>query len=155
MLIPGIAGAFAFFYAVIAMKTIWFAVPIASILALSVLAFQEAKLTDTVWWGCMLPALFVLALWKYRVLSWIGSNSNSNMSQDEYNTARRLAFWWLGLYFFLVGGFFVAIITSQFYDFKIPNAAFLGFLSLWWTKFELWGLLVCRNCDGSRGHLNS
>jgi len=141
MLIPGIAGAFAIFCAVIAMKTIWFAVPIASILALSVLAFQEAKLTDTVWWGCMLPALFVLALWKYRVLSWIGQCWNPNMSQDELNTLRTVVYWWLGLYFFLVGGFLFAMFSSQFYDFKIPNAAFLGFLSLCWTKFELWGLL--------------
>ena len=139
----------------IAMKTIWFAVPIASILALSVLAFQEAKLTDTVWWGCMLPALIVLALWKYRVRIWIGNNSNPNMSQDEFNTLRPVAYWWLGWYFFLVGGFFVAIITSQFYDLKIPNAAFLGFLSLWWTKIELWGLLVCRDCRASKVQLKS
>ena len=139
----------------IAMKTIWFAVPIASILALSVLAFQEAKLTDTEWWGCVLPALLVLALWKYRVRIWIGNNSNPNMSQDEFNTLRPVAYWWLGWYFFLVGGFFVAIITSQFYDLKIPNATFLGFLSLWWTKIELWGLLVCRDCRASKVQLKS
>ena len=138
----------------IATKTIWFAVPIASILALSVLASQEAKLTDTVWWGCVLPALFALVLWKYLVRSWIGKHWNPNMPQDEFNSAKPLAYWWLGLYFFLVGGFLLAIFSSQFYDFRIPNAAIVGFFSLWWIKIELWGLLVCRNCDGSRVHLN-
>jgi hypothetical protein len=138
-----------------AMKTIWLIVPIALILASSVLVSQEAKLTATVWWGCMLPTLYVLALWKYRVRIWIGNNSNSNMSQDELNTARPLAFWWLGLYFFLGGGFILAVFSSQVYDFKIPNAAIFGFFSLWWIKIELWGLLVCRNCRASKVQLKS
>ncbi len=52
------------------------------------------------------------------------------MSQDEFNTARPVADWWLGLYFLLVGGFLLAMFSSQFYDFNIPDAAIVGFFSL-------------------------
>lgn len=52
------------------------------------------------------------------------------MSQDEFNTARPVADWWLGLYFLLVGGFLLAMFSSQFYDCNIPDAAIVGFFSL-------------------------
>ncbi len=137
------------------MKIVWFFILIPIFIALSVLAIQEAEMTDTVWCSVLLSALIMLALWKYRVRMWIGRQWNPQIPQDEFNSARPLAYWWLGMYFFLVGGFLVAMATSQYYGFKIPSAAILGFFSLWWIKYELWLLLLCRNIEGSRVNLNS
>ena len=139
----------------ITMKTIWFVIPFALMVALTALALLEAKMSPAVWWTCVLPALLALALWKYRVRVWIGQHLNSNMSEDEFKSAVPMAYGWLGMYFVLIGGFLVAIISSQIYGYWIPSAAFLAFLSLWWTKTELWGLMLCRDCRASEVQLKS
>lgn len=137
------------------MKTIWFVIPFALTVALTALALLEAKTTPAAWWSCVLPALLVLAFWKFRVRIWIGRHLSSDMSEDEFKSAGPLASGWLGMYFVLVGGFLVAFITSQIYGYRIPSAAFLGFLSVWWTKTELWGLVWCRDCIASEVQLKS
>ena len=92
-----------------------------------------------------LPALLLLALWKYRVQLWCSQRWQPNMSQEQINSAKPIAYWWLGMYFFLVGGFLAAMILSHYFDFKIPVAAILAFFSLWWIKMDIWWLLLCRN----------
>ena len=137
------------------MKTILLAILLIVFGALSVLAFQEAQMTEPVWWSLVLPTLIVVALWKYRVQRWIGRNWNPNISQDAFISSKPIAYWWLGMYFFLVCGFLVALGASQYYGFKVHSAAILGFFSFWWIKYELWGLLVCRNSESCGGGLES
>ena len=123
-------------------KINWLAIPCAILIALCLLGFKEAKLSATVWWSCLLPVLFLLAIWKYRVRIWLSQCWDPNMSEEEINSAKPMAYWWLGMYFFLVGGFLAAMIWSQYYGFRIPVAAILAFFSLWWIKMDIWWLLL-------------
>ena len=126
-------------------KMNWLVIPCALLIALCLLGFNESILSDTVWWSCLLPALLLLALWKYRVQLWCSQRWQPNMSQEQINSAKPIAYWWLGMYFFLVGGFLAAMIFSHYFDFKIPVAAILALFSLWWIKMDIWWLLLCRN----------
>ena len=110
--------------------------------ALCILGLNEAKLSATIWWSCLLPVLLLLALWKYRVRIWLSQHWQANMSQEEINSARSMAYWWLGMYFFLIGGMLAAMISSQYYGYRIPVAAILAFIWLWWIKKDIWWLIL-------------
>ncbi len=135
-------------------KMNWLAIPCALLIALCLLGVNELKLSDTVWWSCLLPALLLLALWKYRVRIWCSRRWQTNMSQEQINSAEPIGYWWLGMYFFLVGGLLPAMILSQYFDFRIPVAVYLAFFSLWWIKMEILWLLLCHNGVRSEVPLN-
>ena len=132
-------------------KTAWLAIAFAILIALCLLGFYEAKLSDTVWWSCVLPALLLFALWKYRVRIWLSPRLHPIMSQEEINSAKPMAYWWLGMFFFLVGGFLPAIILSQYYGYRIPFATILAFFALSWIKMDIWCLMLSHNDVRSEG----
>jgi len=126
-------------------KTGWLAIAFAILIALCLLGFNEAKLSDTVWWSCLLPALFLFALWRYRVRIWLSQRWQPIMSEEEINCTKPMAYRWLGMYFFLVGGFLAAMTLSQYYGYRIPFAAILAFFGLWWIKMDIWCLMLSHN----------
>ena len=132
-------------------KTSWLAIAFAILIALCLLGFNEAKLSPTVWWSWLLPALFLFALWKYRLRIWLSQRGHPIMSLEEFDSAKPMAYWWLGMYFSLVGGFFAAMILSQYYGYRIPLATILAFFALWWIKMDIWWLMLSHNSVRSEG----
>ena len=132
-------------------KMNWLVIPCALLIALCLLGFNESILSDTVWWSCLLPALLLFALWRYRVRIWLSQRWHPILSQEEINSAKPMAYWWLGMYFFLVGGFLPAMILSQYYGYRIPFATILAFFALWWIKMDIWWLMLSHNVVRSEG----
>ena len=90
----------------------WFVVPFFIILVTGILSHVESRIPAAAWWGVTIIVLSILAVWKHLARNYLGRKWDSNLTEQEIETIKPIAYIWLAIYFLSTGGF-IALPSPQ------------------------------------------
>ena len=122
----------------------WFVVPFFIILVTGILSHIESRIPAAAWWGGTIIVLSILAVWKHLARNYLGQKWDSNLTEQEIETIKPIAYTWLAIYFLSTGGFIVLTFASLYTGWSLSYGIMVMFLAVWLMKMELWGLFVLR-----------
>ena len=122
----------------------WFVVPFFIILVAGILSHIESRIPAAAWWVVTIIVLSILAVWKHLARNYLGQKWDSNLTEQEIETIKPIAYIWLAIYFLSTGGFIVLTFASLYTGWSLSYGIMVMFLALWLMKMELWGLFMLR-----------
>lgn len=125
-------------------NTTWLATACFGLLGLALLTAVQSIVPQATWWTCAFAIVLMLAIWKFAARRYLERVWNTDMTPDEIQTAKPLAYLWLATYFLGAIGFMVLVVASGYYQYSIAPGIFITFIAAWHIKTEIWAICLVR-----------